>query len=138
MNYHCGIAQDLTCYHSYLLSLSIIWINVSFIMKLMFPLPPYHTIYLLIKLFWINFILIRLEDVLSPLDLSLTPPQLLHKFLTSSLTWLPFKYYNKTHVFSNITNLASVFNANLLEFLTFNHVTEVLKLWLPTFVDEKN
>jgi hypothetical protein len=62
MNYHCGIAQDSTCNYRSSLSLSIIWINASFIMKFMLPLPPYHTIYLIVKLFQINLTLIMFED----------------------------------------------------------------------------
>jgi hypothetical protein len=42
--------------------------------------------------------------ILSPLDPSLTPPQLLHKSQTSLFTRLPTKYYNKTNVSPNITN----------------------------------
>ncbi len=56
------ITHDSTYNCNSLLNLSIIWINVSFIMKFMLPLSPYHTIYLIIKLFRINFMFIRLED----------------------------------------------------------------------------
>ncbi len=63
MNYHYGITQDLTNNCNFSLRLSIIWINVSFIMKLLLPLAPYHIIYWIVKLFQIF-----------PLDLSLTPP----------------------------------------------------------------
>jgi hypothetical protein len=53
-------------------------------MKFMLPLPPYHIIYLIVKLFRINLMLLRLE-VLSSLDLSMTPLQLFHEFQTSLL-----------------------------------------------------
>jgi len=84
-------------------------------MKLMLPLPPYHIIYLIVKLSWINFMLIGLKDYYISIGPFIDTPQLLHEFQTSSLTWLPTKYHNKTHVLFNITNLASIFNPNLLE-----------------------
>jgi hypothetical protein len=115
MNYYYGIAQDLTCSCSSLLSLSIIWINVSFIMKLMLSISPYHTIYLIVKLLWINLMLIRLGDCFISIGPFIDGVQLLHESQTSSLTQLSTKYHNKTHVLLNITNLASSFNPKLLE-----------------------
>jgi len=49
MNYHYGIAEDFTYNYTSSMNLSIIWINVSFIMKLMLLLSSYHTIYLIVK-----------------------------------------------------------------------------------------
>jgi hypothetical protein len=62
MNYYHGIAQGLTCTCSFLLSLFIIWINVSVIVKLLLSLTLYHVVYLIIKLIQINPKFIRLED----------------------------------------------------------------------------
>jgi hypothetical protein len=115
MNYHYGITQDSTCNCSSSLNLSIIWINVSFIMKLMLPLPPYHIIYLIVKLSQINLMFIRLEDCSISIGPFIDTLQLLHETQTSSLTRLPTKYHNKTHILPNIMNLAFISNPNLLE-----------------------
>jgi len=62
MNYHYGIAQDLTCTCSSLLSLFTILINVSIFMKLLLPLAHYHIVYLIIKLIQINPMFLWFED----------------------------------------------------------------------------
>jgi len=64
--------------------------------------------------------------------------QLFHKSQSSSFTWLPNKYHNKTNVLLNITSLMSFSNPNPLEIFTPNHTIEVLKLWLLAFIEEKN
>jgi hypothetical protein len=84
-------------------------------MKLMLPLPPYRIIYLTIKLSRINLMFIRFEYCSISIGPFIDTPQLFHEFQTYSLTWLPTKYHNKTHVLLNITNLAFNSNPNLLE-----------------------
>jgi len=62
MNYHYDITYDLTCIYNSLLSLFMIQINVSVLMKLLLPLTHHHNIYLIIKLIQINPMFLRLED----------------------------------------------------------------------------
>jgi len=45
MNYHFGIAHDLTCTYNSSLSFSITWIKTSFIVNSMLQLPLYHPIH---------------------------------------------------------------------------------------------
>jgi hypothetical protein len=73
MNYDHGIARGLTCTYSFLLSLFIIWINVSIIVKLLLPLALYHIVYLIIKLIRINPKFIQLEDCPIFIELSIDP-----------------------------------------------------------------
>jgi hypothetical protein len=75
-------------------------------MKFLLPLAHYHTIYSIVKLFGINLMFIRLENVLSLLDPSLTSLQVFQEFLTSLLLT---KYYNKTNVVLNIANYGVYF-----------------------------
>jgi len=78
-------------------------------MKSMLPLPFYHMIYFNCYVVLLILHLQCSKIILSPLDPSLTPPQLLQEFQSSSLAQLSTKYQNKTNVFPNIMNFGVYF-----------------------------
>jgi hypothetical protein len=139
MNYHCGIAQDSTCNYSSLLSFSVIWINVPFIMKFMLSLSLYHTIYLIIKLSWIDLMFIRFEDYFISIGPFIdTPFNCFTNFKHLHLHDYPLNTIIKPMFCQTLWIWRLLLTPTFLRFLTHVHTTKVLKLWLSTFVEKKN